>query len=243
MPLLRAGRPLKRWRYVGVYGPELMLCVGEARVGGDPAALVGGRRCTTAAARAHTAGRGGVDGSRAGARRPRRRDDRPARRRRRRASSRHAHGGAAYIWTRKQAGVPARGPVRVDGREFDVDCAGRRRRDRRLPRAPTSWLWSAGVGRGAGGERVGWNLVDRRERRRRRQRAHGLGRRRAARGAARSRSRPTSPRSATCASPNGRAPPASTTRTSSLPQPLPPAVRQFSGHAARRRWSWPRATA
>src|SRR3954447_12730364 len=33
MPLLRRGRQLKRWRYVGVYGPEVMLCVGVARVG------------------------------------------------------------------------------------------------------------------------------------------------------------------------------------------------------------------
>jgi hypothetical protein len=33
MPPLHRGRPLKRWRYVGVFGPELMLCVGEARVG------------------------------------------------------------------------------------------------------------------------------------------------------------------------------------------------------------------
>ena len=33
MPLFRAGRMLKRWRYVGLYGPEIMLCAGSARVG------------------------------------------------------------------------------------------------------------------------------------------------------------------------------------------------------------------
>src|SRR3712207_3422999 len=33
MPMLRAGRPLKRWRYVGVYGPDLMLCAAEVRIG------------------------------------------------------------------------------------------------------------------------------------------------------------------------------------------------------------------
>jgi hypothetical protein len=33
MPLLRRGRQLKRWRYVGVYGPDVMLCAGRARVG------------------------------------------------------------------------------------------------------------------------------------------------------------------------------------------------------------------
>src|SRR5947208_8353310 len=26
-------RPLKAWRYVGVYGPELMLCAGSVRIG------------------------------------------------------------------------------------------------------------------------------------------------------------------------------------------------------------------
>src|SRR4051794_21648462 len=36
MPSVHRGRPLKRWGYVGVYGPELMICVGDARVGGLP---------------------------------------------------------------------------------------------------------------------------------------------------------------------------------------------------------------
>ena len=34
MPRLRSRRPLKRWRYVAVYRPELMLCVAHARVAG-----------------------------------------------------------------------------------------------------------------------------------------------------------------------------------------------------------------
>ena len=34
MPLWRDGRPLKRWTYVGVYGPELMLCAAQVHVGG-----------------------------------------------------------------------------------------------------------------------------------------------------------------------------------------------------------------
>src|SRR3954453_20914604 len=33
MPRWRDGRPLKRWRYVGAYGPELMLCAGDAHIG------------------------------------------------------------------------------------------------------------------------------------------------------------------------------------------------------------------
>src|SRR5215211_4923078 len=33
MPLLQRGRPVKRWRWVGLFGPELMLCVADARMG------------------------------------------------------------------------------------------------------------------------------------------------------------------------------------------------------------------
>ena len=33
MPLVRGGQPLKRWRHVGVFGPELMLCGAEVFVG------------------------------------------------------------------------------------------------------------------------------------------------------------------------------------------------------------------
>src|SRR5215217_3127645 len=36
MAPIRAGRPLKRWRYLGVYRSDLMLCVGHARVAGVP---------------------------------------------------------------------------------------------------------------------------------------------------------------------------------------------------------------
>src|ERR687885_1946493 len=36
MPLLRRGRLLKNWRYVGVYTAELMLCVGDACIGPLP---------------------------------------------------------------------------------------------------------------------------------------------------------------------------------------------------------------
>ena len=60
MPMLQGTRPRKRWRYVGYYGPELMLCVGDARIGPVPqrwwaVALPGGelRERTTV-------GRGGV---------------------------------------------------------------------------------------------------------------------------------------------------------------------------------------
>ncbi|MBA2514900.1 MAG: hypothetical protein H0V26_11330 [Solirubrobacterales bacterium] len=33
MPLQRGGRPLKRWRWVGCFAPEVMLCAASAQVG------------------------------------------------------------------------------------------------------------------------------------------------------------------------------------------------------------------
>jgi hypothetical protein len=165
MPLVRRRRQLKRWRYVGVYGPDLMLCAGRARVGVIPQGFWGvvepGRPL-----RDLTSARGaGVrfDGSRVLI-------DAPAQGVRAdllveesggvESVNPHPVGGdGGYVWTRKQAGVPARGWVELDGRRIDVDglavvddTAGYHARH-------TSWLWSAGVGRGRGGERVGWNLV------------------------------------------------------------------------------------
>ena len=42
MPRRMGRRPLKRWRYVGVYGPELMLCAGMVRIAGAPPDVLGG---------------------------------------------------------------------------------------------------------------------------------------------------------------------------------------------------------
>ena len=162
LPLLRRGRLLKRWRYVAVYTPELMLCVGDARIGPIPqrwwaVATPDGRLYERT-----SLGSAGLrlEGSRI------------------RADSRGVEidleleesAGVEivspsgerdnYIWTRKQAGVPVRGRIAVDGREhaldgpdaFVDDSAGYHRRH-------TVWKWSAGLGRARGGERVAWNFV------------------------------------------------------------------------------------
>jgi hypothetical protein len=34
MPLFHGRRPLKRWRYVGVFGAQAMICAAQVRVGG-----------------------------------------------------------------------------------------------------------------------------------------------------------------------------------------------------------------
>ena len=154
MPPLRAGRPLKRWRYLGVYRPDLMLCVGDARVGGVPqrwwalalpdgTLLEGSRGIELSSGRALV--RGVLDlqlGDGEGVE----------------TVSPH---GRSYIWTRKHAPVQVRGRVSAAGRTWELDgddgfvdeSAGYHARH-------TAWRWSAGLGRTDDGRRVAWNLVD-----------------------------------------------------------------------------------
>ena len=132
MPLLRRGRPLKRWRWVGVFGPELMLCIGNARVAGIP-------QRWWAVARPD----GSLHEGKGAAPFELELDEGEA------VEVVSPH-GRSYIWTRKQAGVPVRG---VTGEGFIDDSAGYHARH-------TTWFWSAGSGRVADGRHVAWNLVD-----------------------------------------------------------------------------------
>jgi Protein of unknown function (DUF2804) len=143
MPAFRRSRPLKRWRYEAVYSPELMLCVGDARIAGiaqrwwavalpDGRLLEGARDAPISLELAE--GRG-VE-----------------------VVSPH---GRSYIWTRKQAGIGVRASVRVDGSELRVEgpfgfvdeSAGYHARH-------TLWRWSAGIGHLRDGRAAAWNLVD-----------------------------------------------------------------------------------
>ncbi len=68
--------------------------------------------------------------------------------------------GSEQVWTRKQAGVAARGTLALDGgavREIEAlavidDTIGHHARK-------TEWHWSAGVGESSGGVALAWNLV------------------------------------------------------------------------------------
>jgi hypothetical protein len=154
MAPMRSGRPLKRWRYLGVYRPDLMLCVGDARVAGVPqrwwalalpdgTLVEGSRGVELSPGRARVRGvlelqLGAGEGVE--------------------VVSPH---GRSYIWTRKHAPVRVSGRVTVAGRVFDIDgddafldeSAGYHARH-------TAWRWSAGLGRTDDGRRVAWNLVD-----------------------------------------------------------------------------------
>jgi len=134
MPLLRGGRPLKRWRYVGAYGPELMLCAAAGRIGVVPFAWW----AVWDGERLHEGRRGFELEVSEGAEIE--------------VVSPH---GRQYAWTRKRV---ARVRGTFEGRAFDLpgivdESAGYHARH-------TAWRWSAGVGTLASGEPVAWNLVN-----------------------------------------------------------------------------------
>jgi hypothetical protein len=161
MPGRHGLRPLKSWRYVGVYGPELMICVASVRIGparqsfwalwdrvhghlhGQTALGQGGVSLTPGRARASGQGvhidlrlseTAGVESVCPSAR--------------------------AYAWTRKQGDVAASGTVSIDGvprplvaRAVIDDTSAYYERH-------TRWRWSAGVGRATDGRALAWNLVE-----------------------------------------------------------------------------------
>jgi hypothetical protein len=154
MPAWLGGRPLKRWTWVGAFGPELMVCAAVARIGPASAAwwAVWDRAAQNFCERSlRRAGGLVVTPSRAlvpGVMELEVGDGAPVE-----VVSPH---GAQHIWTRKRGGVDVWGRVgdrRVELRGLVDESAGYHARR-------TAWLWSAGVGVLASGEPVAWNLVD-----------------------------------------------------------------------------------
>jgi Domain of unknown function (DUF2804), C-terminal len=155
MPAWQARRPLKRWRYVGVYGPQLQLCVGDARIGpvpvrwwaiaepGEP--LLEGRRGIALAPGAVEVAEGDVE-------------IRLELDEREPIETATAYGGT-FAWTAKQADVPARGVVHINGREIAVQSRAVVDVSAGYHPRHTAWKWSAGVGHLDDGRSVGWNLV------------------------------------------------------------------------------------
>jgi hypothetical protein len=151
MALVRDRRPLKRWRYLGLYGEDMMLCAADVRIAGLPQAFwatwdrralrektvfrPGGVRLGDTAARFGPADlRLEADGGAMA------------------VTSRH---GDSYIWTRKQ---PVRATGTVDGRPVALrglidDSAGYHARR-------TDWRWCAGVGEAPDGTPLAFNVVD-----------------------------------------------------------------------------------
>lgn len=155
MPRWQGLRPLKRWRYVGVFGPELQLCVGDARIGPAPVRwwaiaepgkpLREGRHGVALAPGVVRVRDGGVEIEIS-------LDERDP------METATAY-GRTFAWTAKQADVPARGAVRIDGRTIEVEARAVVDVSAGYHPRHTAWNWSAGVGALADGRSVGWNLV------------------------------------------------------------------------------------
>jgi hypothetical protein len=161
--LLHGTRPLKRWRYVGIFNEQIAACAALVRIGPlrqsfwalhlrgegvmrERTRLLPRRRELLLDGGRLTVSDRGVeleleleedDGFQA-----------------------LCPNGRAQVWTRKQAGIAARGTLRIDGgplrsieaRAVIDDTAGYHARE-------TEWWWTAGIGRARDGRALAWNLV------------------------------------------------------------------------------------
>lgn len=160
MPSHQGLRPLKAWRYVGVFGPELMLCAASVRIG--PARQSFWAIWDRRDGRLYERTRLGASAVELGAGRVLVRDaDVEIALELAETSGVEAvcKSGDSYAWTRKQGGIEARGTVAIGGRRTTVvgravidDTAAYYERH-------TSWRWSAGIGTAQDGRELAWNLV------------------------------------------------------------------------------------
>jgi hypothetical protein len=164
------GRPLKRWRWVGVFDQDLMVCAAQVRIGParqsfwalhTPADGVLRERTRLMPRRGEVELEHGSPGGDPGRLRIADRGvsldlelDEQA------GIVARCPNGRSESWTRKQAGVAARGTLALDGaapRPVEAlavidDSAGYHAR-------LTEWRWSAGVGVAPDGTPLAWNLV------------------------------------------------------------------------------------
>jgi hypothetical protein len=160
MPRWHDRRPLKRWRYVGAYGPELMICAGDAHIGPlrqrfwaiatpdgrlrEKTALLGSGGVRL------SGGELSIDGDGVRARLSVDEGEGVE------TLSRH---GDSYIWTAKQGGARVSGLVELDGQPLQVELRGMVDESAGYHARHTVWSWSAGVGVLTDGRAVAWNLV------------------------------------------------------------------------------------
>jgi hypothetical protein len=162
MPLRRDGAFRKRWRYVGVYGPELMLCAARVQVGPFRQSFwaiwdrAGSRRFSGTRQRP-----GGHEVAFDGPAVELRADGVSASLRLGEGAPIEAicRSGRGWGWTRKRAGLPVRGTVSAGGHTWEVEARAVDDVSAGYHRRHTSWRWSAGVGTAADGREVAWNLV------------------------------------------------------------------------------------
>jgi hypothetical protein len=162
MPARRGRRPLKAWRYAGVFGEDLMACAAEVRIGPARQSFwaVLDRRDGTLAERTRFVRRsrvrvtsGAVHVADAGARLDLALD-------RGDAIEVVCPSGGEYAWTRKTGGLRARGTWQpAGGARREVELRGILDESAGYHVREVDWRWSAGVGRLEDGRDVAWKLV------------------------------------------------------------------------------------
>ena len=162
MPSRWGLRPLKAWRYVGVFGPELMLCLAAVRIG--PARQSFWAVWDPAQRRLYERTRLGAHGgvmlepgrarlSDAEVTLDLRLDERPV-------SRRSAPAGAPMPGRASRAASGRTGTISIDGRSRPLDACAVIDDTAAYYERHTHWHWSAGVGTARDGRPVAWNLVD-----------------------------------------------------------------------------------
>ena len=162
LPLFEQRQLRKRWRYVGVFAEELMLCAARAEVGPlaqsfwvlldrgsgqqwlHTALLPGSREVTMEGPRLEIDAPGLRASLQLGEAKP---------------IEVSCPSGRASAWTRKRVGMPIEGTVEMPGRRWNVAGRGVDDESAGHHQRHTNWNWSAGVGTGADGRPVAWNLV------------------------------------------------------------------------------------
>ena len=146
---------LKAWRWIGAFGPDVMLCVARASVG--PARLGWWAVWDRAERRLHERTRRSWRGVTVEPARATVRDGDVGIELALAPAGETVSAGEA-VWTRKTP-LHVRGEVRLGARRLRLDCAGLL--DESGGRHPrhTAWLWAAGAGRTPADTRVTWNLV------------------------------------------------------------------------------------
>jgi hypothetical protein len=160
LPARQGLRPLKCWRYIGVYGPELMLCLAAIRIGPARQAFWAVWDRTEARLRERTAlGRGRVQLAPGRAQVHERDVMFELAWTEQAGIETVCPSGESYAWTRKQGGVPVRGRALLDGRPYEISGAAVIDDTAAYYERHTRWRWSAGVGETLDGRAAAWNLV------------------------------------------------------------------------------------
>ena len=184
MPLRFSGTTRKRWRYLGAYSDEIMLCAARVQVGpmGQTFWAIWDRKEKrlyerTVMRRPGTRGEVWTEDASG------ERVDRAAQEGSRvRVEARHPKAGSVhmflrtgggtwaesvcpngadgFVWTRKRAGIPVAVDVHIGERRIRCDALGVEDESAGYHPRHTVWSWSAGVGTLTDGRSVGWNLVE-----------------------------------------------------------------------------------